>query len=376
MAFESVDTNQFKTYLTRVGLRKLLQPGNTFNIKYFGFTDEGVNYNLVDNEPTLVTSVTADSLKTLYNGSPNLDIVGNDVAPRVDDISKRELVFVRECDNEVSEFRNATVDINVGNYLKYLQVTQNNLSNVASDFTPLIKVFDYVKVYEYVENAFNELKLWNTKDEDVVYNFNTVADYNNYKTLTNTFVKSSSSSVKVNYNNNRFKSPFMLSFTTQRTETGVIKQNGEFVFEAYPVESFGYLVDGSFIQPQELTQSRYDNSRNIIPVANFLGINHEIDTDPNRVYKPNVNNVLFRFPDLIDTTVSAAKNLFEFYGNDTTNTNEKLITIDFNVTAGGVDYLDKPAILKVNFILSLDDSTWEWDPHTDNNNILTINGGE
>lgn len=365
MAFESVNTNQFRTYLTRVGLRKLLQPGNTFNIKYFGLSDEGINYNEVVDNHTLVTSVTADPLKTIYNGSPNLKVVGDVVPPRVDDIAKRELVFVRECDN--LEFRNAVVNIDVGNYLKYLQTTQNNLSTIPSNFEPLVKIFDYVKVYEYTENAFNEFKLWNTKNDNVVYNFNTIGDYNNYKILTNTFVKSSNSSVKVNYNSNRFKSPFMLSFATQRSETGIITQNGEFVFEAYPVETFGYLVDNSFIQPQELTQSRYDTAKNIVPVVKFLGINHQIDTNPNRVYKPKTNNVLFRFPELINTTISASKNLFEFYGEDTPNTNEKVITINFNVTAGSDDYLNKPAKLRVNFILNLEESVWN-----ENNDIVTI----
>lgn len=364
MAFESVNTNQFKTYLTKIGLRKLLQPGNTFNIKYFGLGDEGINYNEVVNADTLVTSITADPLKSVYNSTPNLRVVGDVVSPRVDDIAKRELVFVRECDN--LEFRNAIININVGNYLKYLQVTQSDLSSVTPDFNPLVKVFDYVKVYEYTENAFNELKLWNAKNDNVVYNFNTVEDYNNYKTLTNTFVQRGKSSVKVNYNSNRFKSPFMISFASQRSETGIITQNGEFVFEAYPVENFGYLVDNAFIQPQSLGQVRYESANNIVPVVQFLGINHQIDADPTRVYKPGVNNVLFRFPKLIDTTISASKNLFEFYGNDTPN-NEKVITINFTVTAGNDDYLNKPAKLRLNFIMDLDETTWD-----ENNDILTI----
>lgn len=362
MAFENLETNQFKSYLTKIGLRKLLQPGNNFNIKYFGLSDEGVNYNEVVNDDVLVTSVTANPLKTLYNGSPNLRLVNESVT--VDTISKRELVFVRSCDN--TEFRNAIININVGNYLQTLRTIQNNLNSVPQDFKSNVNIYDYVKVFEYTENAFNELKLWNTRDNNVIYNFNTTRDYNNYKILTNTFVENSGTSVKVSYDSNRFKSPFMLSFGTLRSETGIITENGELNFELYPVDNFGYLIDGSFVQPQFLTQERYEQAKNIVPVVRFLDINHEINTNPNQVFRPQVNNVIFRYPRLLNTSITAAKNMFEFYGNDTPN-NEKVITINLTVTSGSDSFISKPAKLRLNFILDLNESNWV------DNNILTIN---
>jgi hypothetical protein len=364
MAFENLNTNQFKTYLTKIGLRKLLQPGNNFNIKYFSLSDKGINYNVdVDND-VVVTSVTGDPLKTLHNGSSNLRTLFEDSRITVDNISKRELVFVRECDN--LEFRNATININVGNYLDYLKSAQSDINNLPNDFNSILNVYDYVKVYEYTENAFNELKLWDTKNDNIVYDFVSESDYKNYKILTNTFVEKTTTSVKVNYDSNRFKSPFMLTFASLRSETGIITQNGQFSFEAYPVETFGYLVDGAFIQPQFLSESQYSNAKNVTPAVNFLGITHKIDEDPNRVYKPEVNNVLFRFPKLINTTISASKNLFEFYGSDTPN-NEKLLKIDFNVNIGGDTKLSRPAKLTMNFILDMNESNWDKD-----NDILTI----
>jgi hypothetical protein len=364
MAFENLNANQFKTYLTKIGLRKLLQPGNNFNIKYFSLRDEGINYNVDVNSNTVVTSVTGDPFKTLYNGSPNLRTLFEDSVNVRDEIAKRELVFVRECDN--LEFRNATININVGNYLDYLKSAQSDINNLPNDFNTILNIYDYVKTYEYTENAFNEFKIWNTKNDNVVYDFVSDSDYRNYKILTNTFVDKTSTSVKVNYDNNRFKSPFMLSFATLRSETGIVTQNGGLSFEVYPVETFGYLVDGAFIQPQFLSESQYSNSKNVVPVVNFLGRTHRIDEDPNRVYQPSVNNVVFRFPTLLSTAISASKNLFEFYGTDTTN-NQKLIKIDFNVNISEGSVVTRPAKLTINFVLDMNESNWN-----KNNNILTI----
>ena len=60
MAFEEVNTAGFKTYLTRYGVSKLLNPNAKFDVKYFSLSDEGINYTQTVDSSVLVTSVNGD----------------------------------------------------------------------------------------------------------------------------------------------------------------------------------------------------------------------------------------------------------------------------------------------------------------------------
>jgi len=71
MAFEEVNTAGFKTYLTKYGMAKLLNPNAKFDIKYFSLSDRGINYTETVDSSVLVTSVNGDDIKTLYNDKDN-----------------------------------------------------------------------------------------------------------------------------------------------------------------------------------------------------------------------------------------------------------------------------------------------------------------
>jgi hypothetical protein len=65
MAFVNIDT-KLKLILTSYGKEKLIKEGD-LNIKFFNFSDSGVNYELTET-PTKVTDVDGNANTTLYNG--------------------------------------------------------------------------------------------------------------------------------------------------------------------------------------------------------------------------------------------------------------------------------------------------------------------
>jgi hypothetical protein len=66
MAFIDINT-KVSIVLTKYGKQKLLENGN-INFKYFSFSDNGVNYNLMD-ETEKVTDTNGDTNVTLYNST-------------------------------------------------------------------------------------------------------------------------------------------------------------------------------------------------------------------------------------------------------------------------------------------------------------------
>jgi hypothetical protein len=287
------------------------------------------------------------------------------------DIAKREIVFVDDCDG--NEYKNINATIYLGNYLNSLRETNSDLSNVTNTYEPFIKLYDYVKVYEYTENAFGEYSLWDTKSENITYTFESDVDYNNYNIFDNThMVKNRTTSIK--YDDNRFKTPFKFTVGSVRNESGVVTQNGEAVVKLYPVTSFGYLADGLFMNPEDLTQSVYDSSKSITPVVKFNKINHSIKTDTTFVYKSPVNIEIFRFQNLLESGITAAKNFFEFYGKESSSDpNVRIITINMKVNVGSSSdtVKAKDANLKLNLTLDLTESNWIASPTT--TDIIKIN---
>lgn len=358
MAFEEVNTAGFKTYLTRYGVSKLLNPNAKFDVKYFSLSDEGINYTQTVDSSVLVTSVNGDDIKTLYNDSDNLSI-GEPPSP-TDNIAKREIVFVDDCNNQ--EYKNLDITINLGNYLENLRTTLTNIDSVSRGYEPFIRFYDFVNVNEYTENAFKEYQLWDTKNYNLNYIFKTDEDYKNYTILTNTFVSKNGGASRVNYDNNRFKSPFQLTFSSFKSEsTNIITQNGRSTLQLYPIDSMVYSTNIGNYKPEELTQEVYTRSTNIIPTAIFNNINHPIKLETNRVYRDNVNLPIFRFENLLETGISSAKNMFEFYGKDTT-LGTKVITINMGVMVSNSDTLSvKPreANLRMNITLDLNESNWD-----------------
>jgi len=360
MAFEEVNTAGFKTYLTRYGVSRLLNPNAKFDIQYFSLSDEGINYTQTVDSSVLVTSVNGDDIKTLYNDTDNLSIVGEE-PPVTDNISKREIVFVDDCNG--LEYKNLDITVYLGNYLESLRDTLTNIDTVSRNYEPFIKFYDFVNVYEYTENAFGEYKLWDTKNYNLNYVFDTDQDYVNYRTITNTFVNKSSGKSNVSYDNNRFKSPFQLTFSSFKSEsTNKITQNGKSILQLYPVESILYKTNIGDYKPEKLTDDVYNGARNIMPTVVFNSVNHNLKLENDRVYKQNVNLPIFRFNNLIETAVSSAKNMFEFYGKDTTlGTNIKVIPINMSVMVGSSNSLGvKPreAKIRLNITLDLNESNW------------------
>lgn len=362
MAFEEVNTAGFKTYLTRYGISRLLNPNTKFDIKYFSLSDEGINYTQTVDSSVLVTSVNGEDIKTLYNGSDDIIIGTTDTTTTTDDIAKREVVFIDDCNG--NEYKNLDVTINLGNYLESLRNTLTNIDSVSRNYEPFIKLYDFVNVYEYTENAFGEYKLWDTKNYNLNYVFKTEEDYNNYKIFTNTFVSKNGGKASVNYDGKRFKSPFQMSFSSFKSEsTNIITQNGKSTLQLYPVDSMYYSTNIGNYRPEEMTESVYKSANNIIPTVNFSGVDHSIRLETDRVYRDNVNLPIFRFNNLLETGISSAKNMFEFYGKDSTlGTNVKVITINMGVNTSNANSLSvKPreANLRLNITLDLNESNWD-----------------
>ena len=218
-------------------------------------------------------------------------------------------------------------------------------------------------VYEYTENAFGEYQLWDTKDYNLNYVFDTEQDYANYRTFTNTFVSKNGGKATVNYDNNRFKSPFQLTFSSYKSEaTNLITQNGKSVLQLYPVESMRYKTNVGIYRPEELNDSVYNGSKDVIPMVTFNGVNHNLKLETNRIYRDNVNLPIFRFNNLLETGISSAKNLFEFYGKESTlGTNVKVIPINMSVMVSNSSLLNvkpKEAKIKLNITLDLDETNW------------------
>ncbi len=360
MAFEEVSTGGFKTYLTRYGVSRLLDPKSNFDIKYFSLTDEGINYDQTVDSSVLVSSVNGEDLKTLYNGGEVLDFVGNEKDGETSEItiSKSDIVFVNDCDN--LEYKNLDVTVYLGNYLQNLREANSNIENTSREYEPFIKLYDFVNVYEYTENAFGQYRLWDTKNYNLNYVFETDRDYNNYKTFVNTFVSKNNNRTTVNYDSNRFKSPFQLTIGSYKSNsTNTVTQNGGLTIQLYPVNNILYRTDSSSVQIQNLNENSYQTNKNIIPSVNFNGINHNIKMDRNIVYRDNVNIPIFRFNNLLESGITAAKNMFEFYGTDSaSDSNTKVITINMDVMVNDATFKPRPAKLKLNLTLDLDESNW------------------
>jgi len=367
MAFEDVNTSGFKTYLTKYGISRLINPSAKFDIKYFSLNDDGVNYEETVDSDVLVTSVNGDDIKTLYNGgddirviNDNITIPGATVTP-TDGVDKREIVFVDDCNG--TEYKNLDITVYLGNYLESLRNTLTNIDTVSRGYEPFIRFYDFINVYEYTENAFGEYKLWDTKNYNLNYVFQSDQDYKNYEILTNTFVRKNGGQSTVNYDNNRFKSPFQLSFSSYKSEsTNKITQNGKAVLQLYPVDSMVYSTNIGDFRPEELTQTTYNNANNIIPTVIFNGVRHSINFNTTKTYKNNVNLPIFRFDKLLETGISSAKNMFEFYGQESTlGSNVKVITINMGVMVSDSTSLavkPKMAKLKLNITLDLDETNW------------------
>jgi hypothetical protein len=368
MAFEEVNTTGFKTYLTKYGVSKLLQPNTNFDIKYFSLNDNGVNYGESVDSSVLVTAVNGEDIKTLYNGSDDITIIGTE-QPTQDQIARRDIVFVDDCND--NEYKNLDVTFNLGNYLQDLRETNSSLDTVLRGYEPFIRLYDFVNVYEYTENAFGEYKLWDTKNYNLNYTFSTDQDYKNYTIFNNTLVNKNGGASSVVYDNNRFKSPFQLTTSSFKSNsTGRVTQNGQFVLQLYPVGSFVYRTDTTEYRPEELTDAILGSERNVIPTVKFNGINHNLKLETNTVYRDNVNLPIFRFTNLLESGITAAKNMFEFYGNDSaTDSNTKVITINMDVSPSDSKITNvKTAKLRLNITLDLNESNWN-----SSNPFYTIN---
>jgi len=366
MAFQNVTTGDFRTYLTKYGMRVLLNKGLLNNVAYFSVKDDGINYaESVPANSVLIKAVTGDNLKNLYNSGPQLT---TGVRPPIPNVDKEELIFIDECNN--LEYKNIIATINLGNYLAQLRNAETNYQTISNGYEPYLRLFDEIKVYSYKENAFNQYKLWNTEDRNITLTFNTEVDYKNYLLFDNTHVVKNGNSTIVDYGQNRFKSPFKFSVGSLRSANGVITQNGAATIYFYPVDSFVYDVDGLKILPETLSELTYNNSRNIIPQVQWNGSYYGIKTDTTVTWKQPVNQVPFRFNGLLEAGIVAAKNLFDFYGTTSVlNPNVKAIQINMKVnTAQPGEVKIKDANLTLNLTLDTTETSWSL-----TGNTITIN---
>jgi len=358
MAFSNTITTDFKTYLTRVGSRNLLN--NKFLPKYFSLKDYSINYAVsAVTDSVLIKTVTGDDTKSFYNGGEDLKMVSDETTSTITQIAKREFSFINECDN--TEYGNIVATINLGNYLQAARENLSDLDNVSSGYKPYLRLYDIVKTYEYTENAFGQYSLWDTKNINIDYSFETDNDYRNYLLFDNTHIFKEGNTSRIEYNTNRFASPFKATVSTYRAENGIVTLNGPFTISLYPLNGLFYKVDGTYLRPEELTESTYNNSLNIIPSVKFNNIYHDLKNDASvRTYKSPVNNVLFRFDGLLNSAIVAAKNLFNFYGKPSAlDSNVKVIPINMSLNINTSDGVKpKSAMLKLNLTLDTTETTW------------------
>lgn len=364
MAFEEISGSKFKTYLTKVGVRQLLQPNNKFEIKYFSLNDEGINYRITGATLTQVTSPSGNEFKSLYNGPSDVrEITAESVV--YDDIAKRQLVAIDQCNN--LEYKNITATIYLGNYLQKLRNALNDLDNVSNDFNPYITLFDYIQMDEYKENAKGEQSLWMEKDVNLKYTFNTPEDRVNWERFMYAYVSKVDNNTTISYNENRFTSPFYIGPGSLKKE-GIVTQNGPFTIMAAPGE-LGYSVGNTFRRPEELTQDLYNSNQNIKPQIRFNGVLHNINTT--NTYKPQVNLPIFRFDNLLNSSIVATTNLFDRYGKTSnTDPNVKVVSIKWNVNTSLVDNMTKPKDFILTLNLTLDSVQANWNG---NGTIVNIN---
>jgi hypothetical protein len=358
MAFSNTITTDFKTYLTRVGTRNLLN--NKFLPKYFSLKDYSINYSVsAVTDSVLVKVVTGGDIKSFYNGGEDLKMVADETTSTTTQIAKRELSFINECDN--TEYGNIVATINLGNYLQTARETLSNLDNVSSSYKPYLRLYDIVKTYEYTQNAFGQYSLWDTKNINIDYSFDTDNDYRNYLLFDNTHIIKEGNSSRIEYNTNRFPSPFKATASTYRAENGIVTLNGPFTLSLYPSSGLFYKVDGTYLNPEELTESIYNNSISITPSVKFNNIYYDLKNDASvRTYKSSVNNILFRFDGLLEASIVAAKNLFNFYGKASAlDSNVKVIPINMNLNINTSDGVKpKSTMLKLNLTLDTTETTW------------------
>ena len=354
MAFEEVSVSKFKTYLTKLGVRQLLQPNNKLDIKYFSLNDEGVNYRITGATSALITSPSGDDFKSLYNGPNNIREISDVIV--VDDITKRELVAIDKCNN--LEYKNITATVYLGNYLQKLTDTLGDLSNVSNDFDTSLTLFDYIQMDEYTENARGEYSLVGEKDVNLRYTFNSSTDRTNWERLMQAFVSKSNNTTTITYNENRFPSPFYIGPGSIKKE-GIITQNGPFTLTMAPGE-LGYNIGGVFRRPEELTQDLYNSNQNIKPQVRFNGILHDINTNTTS-YKPQVNLPIFRFDKLLNSGVVATNNLFNRYGKvSDLDPNVRVISIKWNINTPLADNATKPKDFTLTLNLTLDTNQSNW----------------
>lgn len=364
MAFskEVISVGNVKLFLTSLGMRELLDPKRKLDFKYFSLDDKGYNYDIsATTTSPLITSVTGNELKTRYNDSTS-NITFTESPIRTDQINKRVIKLIDDCNN--TEYGNVDITVYVGNYLQKLRDAYSNLSSVPSTFKSNIRFFDNIKLYEYIKNAFGELKLWNTKDVDFVYRFASEGDMKNYKLLTNTYVKKTQTSSSVVYDTNRFVSPFMFGPDAFKDGTNTVYTNGPLNFELYPVSKWGYVTNtNEFFQPQQLTQDVYNRYKTIKPVINFNNTNFEFVTDNSIVYKSQVNREIFRAKGLLEYSINTAVNFFNFYGSKSNiGHTVKVLPIKLRVnlmnTADASMVLPKDLEININFTLDSNQSNW------------------
>jgi hypothetical protein len=368
MAFEEINSGDVDivTYLTKKGVKDLLT--NKLNFSYFSLDDSCINYEVSVDDSVKIKAVTGDEFKTFYNGPKDLEFVGD--TPAVDttddvDISKREVIFIDECNN--TESKNIDAVINLGNYFQSLRDTLTNIDTVSSTYEPFIRIFDYVKLNEYVENAFGEYKLWDSRDVNFKY-YLSPEDYKKYSILVKTFVNKDNNKSKVIYDNNRFKTPLMLTFQSKRNPNGKVYQNGSITIENYPVNEHLYLVDGTILNPIQLNQGVYDSAKNITPLVRFNGSDYKLNVNTETVFKSNVNKSMFRFNGLLEASIVAVKNMSEFYFEDSVS-GEKYMTINMMINTDSVNGVKaKDANIRLTFKINLDETTWN-----SSNPIITYN---
>jgi hypothetical protein len=357
MAFEEINTSgvDVVTYLTKKGVKDLLT--NKFDVSFFSIDDSCINYEETVTDSVKIKSVTGDDLKTFVNGPTELSFVGETTTSNNGtdvEISKREIIFVDDCNG--TERKNIDVEVNLGNYFESLRNTLNNINSVSNTYEPFVKIFEYVKMNEYVENAFGDYKLWDTKDLNFKYYLNS-EDYKKYETITKTFVVKSRPT-KVMYDKNRFKSPLMMTLQSKRNPNGLVYQNGALTIETYPIEEHVYMADGTVITPLQLNQAVYNSAKNITPLVKFNGGQYKLNVNTDTVFKSNVNKAVFRFDGLLEAAIVSMKNLAEFYFSDSVS-GDKFMTINMRVNSDSVKGVKaKDANIRITFKINLDESTW------------------
>jgi hypothetical protein len=285
----------FKTHITDLGFKKLLEGGFVNNITSFRVGDESIIYGINDGttnpsffdypivgnrEGTTTIPVPIQSQNKFIPVDPLTtdEILATDRRVRMSFISE-------DCDISF-EKNNVTIKVNLDKWIDDLT------SLKSSAYTRTVSGIK-INFWDYILAELEEYNLtssdWDVKEQyisnlDIVYNLLSDTDEKNYDLINPKFMRLNSNGTKQFINKqgtSRFSSPMILNFGVNVIE-GVEVYGTSSTLSLYP-DKWGYLVDGTFYNAGDFEdlylngdQTQYTK---VYPAVNIDGTNYWLRND-------------------------------------------------------------------------------------------------